>query len=83
MQSTSSSRRGGKNNRREEAEERVADRPKRRWRRNTAAIRGTETRLGRTREYDVPRREKEASKSENDLSCRVRRNTEPSRDESR
>lgn len=38
-----------------------------------AAIRGTETSPGldRTREFDVPRREKEASKSENDLSCRL------------
>lgn len=74
MQNTSS-RRGGKNNRREEADERVADRSRRRWRRNTAAIRGTETRLDRPREFDVPRREKEASKSENDLSCRVRLST--------
>lgn len=40
-----------------------------------AAIRGTETWLGRPREFDVLRREKEASKSENDLSCRVRRST--------
>lgn len=45
----------------------------RRWRTDAAAIRGIETRLDRPREFDVPRREKEASKSENDLSCRLRR----------
>lgn len=65
MQNTSS-RRGGNNNGREgEAEERVVDRGGD----EGGTRRLFETRLGRPREFDVPRREKEASKSENDLSC--------------